>query len=727
VRVRTWGTAVLLAAIAACGGDGPDLPVPANIGLVPATNGQRAFTRARLPIALAVSVTAADGMTVTRAAVRWTVMDASGATVTDSVTVTDGEGRAEVGVTLGATPGTSSIQAALVVDAQQSVLFTAEALPAPQLTGLAPATFTGGDLVVVQGTLLSDSLSVEFGTTRARVLGASGQGTAISIEVPSCLLPGSVSVRVRAPGWASNEVTGTYQGSAALLTLPVGGYLSIDPAAVDGCGTFPQAGVQGAEYLIVPQAATPIPGVEVSYELTGDSAVPVVVATGPAPSAPEESAAKRFHDFLRAQEEEFARVPKPARAEDTALLAAAVAGIEVGDKRDFRVCDTITCSLPADFSKVTAKARYVGAHAAIYVDVQAPDTLTTAAMNALGREFDEDLYGVATRAFGSESDVDQNGLVLVLMTPVVNGLTPQSDCETTIVTGFFFAIDIDPSFRGDSRSNQGEVFYALAADPQGTKGCAHPVDRIERLVPVTFAHEFQHMVSYNQHVLVRSGNSEVLWMNEGMSHVSEELAALHFESLGDATRFSRFAIGDLYNAFLYLKTPAATHMLFKDGSGTLAERGGAWLFLRWIADQFGPEVIRRLSETGRSGADNVAAATGEPFEPLVAEWSLANWTSGLSGFAAPRRLSYLTWNFRTLYQSLNSQVPDRFDLPFPIVPPTYAGGNFATSGLVRSGSGAYFLVTQSPNQRGFTLRFRGPNGVPLASTGTPRLNVVRLR
>jgi len=35
-------------------------------------------------------------------------------------------------------------------------------------------------------------------------------------------------------------------------------------------------------------------------------------------------------------------------------------------------------------------------------------------------------------------------------------------------------------------------------------------------VPVTFIHEFQHMISFNQHVLVgNSVNGEVLWLNEG--------------------------------------------------------------------------------------------------------------------------------------------------------------------------------------------------------------------
>ncbi len=725
MRLSRWSVALVLGIGAACGGDEIDLPVPANISLDPTTNGQQAFAGARLARPLAVRVTAADGMPVTRARVRWTVLGGVGATVADSVTVSDGDGRAEVAVTLGATPGSYDIRAALVVEPTKTAMFTVEALTAPRLTGVTPASFSSKETVLLQGTLLSDTLAVEFGGTRARVLAMPVPGTELSVEVPECLVPGSVTIRLRAPGWTSNEVAGSYVGAAPALALAVGEYQSIDPAALLGCAAFPQAGAQGAEYLLVPQSASTVPGVEISYELGGDSTLQIPGA--PRSRAPEPiGVARRFHDFLRAREEEFARLPKP-ELPAASPLAVELADIEVGDRRTFSVCNVITCSDPDEFTSVTARARYVGTHAAIFVDLNAPDTLTTASVNSLGSLFDEDIYAVASRAFGAESDVDRNGRVLILMTPVVNGLTPTAECETSIVTGFYFAIDVDPAFRNDSRSNQGEIFYALAADPQGTVSCAHAPDRIGRVVPVTFAHELQHMISYNQHVLVRGKSSEVLWMNEAMSHVSEEVAALHFEAKGDATRFSQFAIGNLFNAYLFLKSPSDTYVLFKDGSGTLAERGGAWLFLRWVVDQFGSDVIRRLSETGQSGAANVVAATGEPFDRLLSEWILANWVADLPGFSPPPRLQYATWNFRSLYQSLHDQVPERFDLPFPIVPLAVTGGNFATSGVLRSGGGAYVLATQTANQSGFVVTFRGPGGAPLSSTGTPRLNLLRIR
>jgi hypothetical protein len=716
----------LLLAAVACGGE-PDLPFPSEIAADQSTDNQQVFAGARLPVPLAVTVTAADGRLVARAEVQWRVLAGADVTVSDSVTVTDGTGRAEVDVTLGSVPGVFSVRATLKVDEDKAAVFTVEGLSPPSLTGVIPLTFAGGDTLALAGLLLSDSLTVEIGGATAQTVAGSVTEQAMSVVVPECLVLGSVTIQLRYADWVSNGIAGSFQaGTDPVLTLELLEYVSIDPAAVEGCATFGLA-PGGALYLLVPQSTAAVPGATADYRLTGDSAQPTSDA-GPRPTGELDWSAQ-FHGFLRGQEREFAGLPKPAPIFDVPV--GAPAQIEVGDRREFRVCNTVTCSDEDEFSPVTAEVRYVGTHAAIYLDVDAPDTLSTAIFQEFGQTFDQDLYEVATRAFGAESDVDENDHVLILMTPVVNQLTPIAQCETSIITGFFFALDVDPSFRNDSRSNQGEVFYALTPDPAGTISCDHSVDRIRRLVPVTFMHELQHMISYNQHVLVRQGPSEVLWLNEGMSHLSEEIAALHFDAMGDQDRFSQFAVSNLFNAFSYLKDPGATFVLFSEGAGSLAERGGSWLLLRWLVDQFGEEVIRRLSETSLTGAANIADAAGEPFSRLVSEWILANWVSDSPDISprtnTPPRLQYRTWQFRSTFQLLHDQLPDRFDRPFPIVPRAFVGGSFYVVGVLRAGSGDYLEVEQLATQGGFTLRFQDPTGGPIATAAEPRLNVIRMR
>ena len=107
-------------------------------------------------------------------------------------------------------------------------------------------------------------------------------------------------------------------------------------------------------------------------------------------------------------------------------------------------------------------------------------------------------------AFGAESDIDSNGVVLILLTPKVNALVTRPDCQTSYVTGFFFGADIDPSFR--AQYNNGEVFYGMVPDSLGSVSCAYSPNLVRQLITVTFIHEFQHMISFNQHVLLRGGS-----------------------------------------------------------------------------------------------------------------------------------------------------------------------------------------------------------------------------
>lgn len=718
---RGIGCGGVVVALAACGGAEP-LPEAATLEIVAATNGQTAPAGAALPQALAVVARATSGQEVPRARVRWTVTTGAGATLSDSVTLADGLGRAEAALRLGPAAGEYRVQAALAALPAQAVVFTATAGAAPMLAGVAPATFAAGDTVQLSGSALGAAAEVEIAGSPALVV--SGSATQLTVIAPICLAPGTVSVRAQVQGAWSNALQATYTASAAPLALAVGEYASLDAAQLAGCAAFGDAGPSGAEYLLAAQSTIGTPGVSASYRLQGDSVVVALSAAEPHPTAVP--FATRFHDLLRAQERAASLLPRaPVSA---ALLApSAQVTVKVGDKRTFQVCTNIPCSAATDFSAVTARAEYVGLHAALFTDDAAPAGFTAADYDSVGMMFDQDLYDVDTRAFGSESDIDANGVVIVLFTPAVNRLTPRDQCATSVITGYFFGIDIDPLFQMDSRSNKGEVFYAIAPDPAGTVTCNLSTESVRRLVPVTFIHEFQHMISYNQHVLVRGGASEILWLNEGLSHTAEELGGLHFEALGRDDLFSQFAIGDVYNNYLYLLDPGAVFLLPTEGTGSLEERGASWAFLRWLRDQYGEDLTRRLDETDRTGADNVVAVTGEPFSKLASQWFLANYVSDLPGFTPPARLTYQTWHFRTTYQSLHDQLPARFPLVFPLVPLEVNGGTFAFSGTLLAGSGDYFRVVQAAGEKGFTVLLTGPGGAALPAAIGARLNVIRIQ
>src|SRR5256886_10358927 len=69
-----------------------------------------------------------------------------------------------------------------------------------------------------------------------------------------------------------------------------------------------------------------------------------------------------------------------------------------------------------------------GRHIAIYVDSAAPQRgLTQSALDAMRDVIDNRLYVVDTLAFGRESDIDANHVVLVLMTNRVNRLVTAAE------------------------------------------------------------------------------------------------------------------------------------------------------------------------------------------------------------------------------------------------------------------------------------------------------------
>ena len=70
---------------------------------------------------------------------------------------------------------------------------------------------------------------------------------------------------------------------------------------------------------------------------------------------------------------------------------------------------------------VQATAQYVGARSAIFLDDTVPaNGYTPADLQTLGTLFDQHLYPIDTTAFGRESDLDGNGVVVILLTDRIN-------------------------------------------------------------------------------------------------------------------------------------------------------------------------------------------------------------------------------------------------------------------------------------------------------------------
>src|SRR5882724_4956846 len=222
----------------------------------------------------------------------------------------------------------------------------------------------------------------------------------------------------------------------------------LDPASDSGCVVFDNnpSSIDSAIYLVVPQSATGVPGVTTSFSLHGDTVRPVLAAAA-VPSTPRLTLAQQFHDFLRVSEQRRWFGSAPAGPAPAPVAPFPVPPDTLNQQRGFSVCSNLTCSV---FKHITATAKAVDSTLVIYVDNAAPaGGLSSFDLDTLGKTFDNRLYAIDTAAFGRESDIDGNGKVIVLMTPIVNKLVTKKQCNDAgggFVAGFFFGADIDPFY-----------------------------------------------------------------------------------------------------------------------------------------------------------------------------------------------------------------------------------------------------------------------------------------
>jgi hypothetical protein len=222
------------------------------------------------------------------------------------------------------------------------------------------------------------------------------------------------------------------------------------------------------------------------------------------------------------------------------------------------------------------------------------------------------------------------------MSPVINDMP----CSGCIILGFFNPTDLLPSLVNPACTNAMEIFYTLVPDP--SLGGADWKERAIASIKGTLAHEFQHMILYNYRILVYgegliANYMEELWLNEGLSHIAEDLNGFYADNIGRAD--------------LFLEGPWNTKLTFQDDDN-LENRGAVYLFLRLIGDRYGESVYRSLVQSYYSGIDNVERATGTGFLELFGNWSTALCLSG-SGITTDPRFNYSSIDLLADFAPLN--------------------------------------------------------------------------
>jgi hypothetical protein len=547
-------------------------------------------------------------------------------------------------------------------------------------------------------------------------------------------------------------------GSAGVVTLNALQAVTIDCSA----GSVIQLAGAGARYLIVPEFATGnVTKRATSYVLSDSDALPVTASEILAKRVPNSSASfagrlgtrigpgmrqVRYDAALRARERQAfsdGRWKAQGAGAQTAsaraaMVAQSVAAPSAGSIRAFRVVNTFNTQ-NVTYATVNAKLQFIGANTLVYLDtLSPPNGFTPAQLISFGQTIDQTFFTLDVDAFGPPSDIDGNGKVIVLLTPVVNALSPASECQTQgYIAGFFDGFDLSGS---DSNSNRGEIYYGLVPDANGTRSCAHSVASVSSIAPGTFLHELQHMISYSQHVIVHNGSPEEGWLDEGLSIFAQELGSQYYERkfppptgrtnpnqlLPDSAE--GFIADEFSESFSYLEKPDTTTLtLHSDADGGLTWRAGDWLLAHWLGDQEGSSFYRRLDENTLTGTANIAAVAGEPFQSLFGDFGLAMWTDSIPGVpksAIPQRDKFTTRTLRTIFQAVFNAGGAGSAGPFPITLQTLSG---QTTASMVPGTVSYYELVTSATVPATTLRFTAPGGGAIATSLHPQVSIFRLQ
>ncbi|UCH84982.1 MAG: hypothetical protein JSW50_04635, partial [Candidatus Latescibacterota bacterium] len=241
----------------------------------------------------------------------------------------------------------------------------------------------------------------------------------------------------------------------------------------------------------------------------------------------------------------------------------------------------------------------------------------------LGQQFDNSIYPTNTAFFGTPSDIDGNARTVILFSPVVNSLTPTGQ-NRFYISGFVLVNDLSGIYPAGT-TNRMEIFYSMVPDPNGEFGRSFAYDFVKGVVPGTLAHEFEHMISYGyRFVYLGRGTDwryiQQTWLEEGMAHMAEDLNDMDGQNIARANSFlvSPYTTSILGNAEL-----RSTNQ-----EDTLEQRGGIYLFLRYLGDVYDETIYKKLVQSDRVGISTVENVTKTSFYASAGDFLATLYLSG---------------------------------------------------------------------------------------------------
>ncbi len=271
-------------------------------------------------------------------------------------------------------------------------------------------------------------------------------------------------------------------------------------------------------------------------------------------------------------------------------------------RRDFHIMTREgDVGIASNYEKVAGTLSAVGRRVQVYVADDDRGRVDAETLADVVETFDDHVHPVAARTIGLAEDADGDGRFTVFFSSRLTRLAGGRHA----VDGYVRVTDLDPAFPPPF-GDRGDVMHlstALRAGPH---------------LRAVMAHEYTHAVVYTRKSLHRPIGAgtpleEEGWLDEAMAHLNEDLhgfgrSNLDYRVSAFLSRPERYrlVVDDYYSADLF-----RSH----------GNRGSTYLFLRWCADRFGPDLLPTLVASELHGVANLEAATGRRFEDLFRAWA----------------------------------------------------------------------------------------------------------
>lgn len=387
-------------------------------------------------------------------------------------------------------------------------------------------------------------------------------------------------------------------------------YINFDSS---GNATLDFAGVESTAKFILVVGSANESGAASSFQISSDlSAIVEKDVSAEINENEDYTADEILSAWLRAAEPDLAATEPPPPEKTIGMKAMSVfKAVSVGDTEEFRVLSNLSST--TTYTTVDGVVRCIGDAVIFYVDPRtSSDMLSDSDVSELCNHFNE-VAQEEMALFGEPSDINGDGRVAVLMTPQINQLGGMGG---GIITGYFWAGDLYARTNSNPVSNEREIIYTMVPDPSGIYGTSISKDfALSNLLPAVLPHELQHAINYNQHVFVKGGTPEQNWLNEGLSHLAEDLVGYGQEN---PSRYALFLGSTAYAGVVTMSQP------------NLYQRGASYLFLRYLYEQAssGDTFMANLENTSATGVENLERAFNGAegfslFYQFLARWTVA--------------------------------------------------------------------------------------------------------